>query len=247
MGAAAKSAAAPPPPPLPVRAASTQLPPTHQSPDCPRTPTSARADTTIGLILTIGLHKAALRGAGWYGERYGQRYGGSGALEPVACGAANPAHERWFEAMQLCGNYGGWLLLLPLLVVAPAPCVWRVWGQRSSTRSLPLLAGLCSSIPASLTCWLGCCPGAACRRAAVVPPLGHPAGGVGGLRDCRQGSVWHPGGADGRLAYTCGTGGNQAGSRLSLGSSLSPLPGCHSAYCLDVQHASPSCGLPQDD
>ena len=133
VGAAAKPAATPPPPPPAcVRACPPACLPaaliyaTHPSPECPADASVTApscADTTIGLLLTIGLHKAALRGARWFGERYGQRYGGSGALEPVSGGAANLAHERWFEAMQQCGNYGGWLLLLllllPLLVGAP--------------------------------------------------------------------------------------------------------------------------------
>lgn len=67
-------------------------------------------DTTVGLLLTICLHKAALRAAHWYGERHSQRYGQPLQLETADGGGgttvAAAAGEPWFAALQLCGNYG---------------------------------------------------------------------------------------------------------------------------------------------
>lgn len=66
-------------------------------------------DTTIGLLLTIGLHRAALRGAYWFGARCGPRYGEASAVAvpPGSSGGDAGAGGRWFEVLQACGNYGG--------------------------------------------------------------------------------------------------------------------------------------------
>ncbi|PRW61104.1 hypothetical protein C2E21_0645 [Chlorella sorokiniana] len=69
-------------------------------------------DTTLGLLLTILLHKAALRCAAWYGRRAAQRLG-SEELQPVvglssgsSAGSSGTSGDRWFEVLQACGNYG---------------------------------------------------------------------------------------------------------------------------------------------
>lgn len=61
------------------------------------------ADTTIGLLLTISFHKAALWGARLYGERYRPPY--QEALPPDGSAAAAAA-EPWYISLQLCGSYG---------------------------------------------------------------------------------------------------------------------------------------------
>ena len=78
------------------------------------TPAICRTDTTLGLLLTIGLHKAALRGAAWYGRRAAERLG-SEELQPAvglngdgSSGSTDALGDRWFEVLQACGNYGGW-------------------------------------------------------------------------------------------------------------------------------------------
>ncbi len=101
------------------------------------------ADTTIGLLLTIGLHKAALRAACWYGKWHSQQYGLSKQSKVVQEGdmpvATADARERWFTAMQLCGHYGEAAfvcLFVPLHLHLPQctsctagdPPSYRRWG-----------------------------------------------------------------------------------------------------------------------
>lgn len=77
-------------------------------------------DTTIGLLLTIGLHKAALRGARWWGERGTRQRGDAaqalapaweeeGGSEGAGSMYAPPtaaASAPWHTVLQECGNYG---------------------------------------------------------------------------------------------------------------------------------------------
>lgn len=113
------------------------------------------ADTTVGLLLTICLHKAALRAAHWYGERHSQRYGQPLQLETADGGGgttvAAAAGEPWFAALQLCGNYG-----------APA------------CNLLQLAATVRAGTAAECVCWDDCCsecfasmPSCCCR---MLPP-----------------------------------------------------------------------------
>ena len=70
----------------------------------------AAADTTIGRLLTLGLHKGELRAAGWYGERFGRpQAGAADALvdEAAVPDLSQPAKDRWFDVLQQCGKYGG--------------------------------------------------------------------------------------------------------------------------------------------
>ena len=71
-------------------------------------------DTTLGLALTIGLHRAALAGARWYGARRGGSAGAAHAHsgadeagEPAAPGgSASAAATPWWQVLQACGSYG---------------------------------------------------------------------------------------------------------------------------------------------
>ncbi|PSC74764.1 GUCD1 isoform X2 [Micractinium conductrix] len=70
-------------------------------------------DTTIGLALTIGLHKAALRGALWWGERTARRQGDAaralaedGSEGGGSEGAASAAGGPWWKVLLDCGSYG---------------------------------------------------------------------------------------------------------------------------------------------
>lgn len=89
------------------------------------------SDTTLGLVLTIGLHKTALRLARWWGEREARRSSPEAALalalspmvpgedshdaSPTAAaaeavGSAAPpasASDPWHRVLLECGNYGG--------------------------------------------------------------------------------------------------------------------------------------------
>ncbi|PRW61577.1 hypothetical protein C2E21_0672 [Chlorella sorokiniana] len=83
---------------------------TAQSSECSWYFVAFTFDTTLGLLLTIGLHKAALRGAAWYGRRAAQRLG-SDELQPAVGLSGNASGsgtlgDRWFEVLQTCGNYG---------------------------------------------------------------------------------------------------------------------------------------------
>ncbi|KAI7837995.1 hypothetical protein COHA_008177 [Chlorella ohadii] len=70
-------------------------------------------DTTLGLLFTILLHKAALAGAAWYGRREAQRLGSEElqpAMWPSSSGdggsSSSNLGDRWFEVLQACGHYG---------------------------------------------------------------------------------------------------------------------------------------------
>lgn len=68
-------------------------------------------DTTIGVLLTILLHKATLRMVAAYQQcsgRGGDKGSGTGADCDVAAAEAGPVPraETWYDTLLECGNYG---------------------------------------------------------------------------------------------------------------------------------------------
>ena len=89
------------------------------------------ADTTLGLLLTIALHTAALQAAAWYGRRAGTQPSGGVPQAAEEAGSATDGGalgSRWFEVLQACGNYGAQLFAcgaaaaLPLQVFVARRC-----------------------------------------------------------------------------------------------------------------------------
>ena len=140
----------------------------------PRPPTSPTpTDTTIGLALTIGLHKAALRGALWWGERTARRQGDAaralaedGSEGGGSEGAASAAGGPWWKVLLDCGSYGEGPALLrggtrvwrgghvPLSLPAAAPSSWPACTAphpppacRSATRNSPFPTSLQATLP----------------------------------------------------------------------------------------------------
>lgn len=89
---------------------------TDPQPPPPLPPCSAHADTTIGLLLTILLHRGVLRATAWYAQRQQPPYeaadqaeeGPGESFQGGTVSAAAAAREPWTAALLLCGNYGGW-------------------------------------------------------------------------------------------------------------------------------------------
>lgn len=115
----------------------------------------------------------------------------------AGCGRAAGSTSHWDAA---CALVDGPLGDKPLL----GPTAW-MWCP---------LAGKCA-----------CCP-LGCRRAAIVPALGHPAGGVGAVRGARARALRHNSGPAGLAA-----GARRSGKALSA--DIRPAPAlataCHPA------------------
>ena len=159
----------------------------------PASPAPRCADTTLGLLLTIALHKAALRGAAWYGRRAAERVA-SEELQPAvapsgdADGSGNSPGssalgDRWFEVLQACGNYGAWAAAAWQAGVHSAACCssHACFLTRLSFLSSALLCRGCDASPpggvgglhAADTQWNSLL---SCMRPALLPAPGHPPG-----------------------------------------------------------------------
>lgn len=142
------------------------------------TPPARPADTTLGLLFTIGLHKAALRGARWYSERQALRSGAT--MQPTGPeGTAAPQGSGWADVLQACGNYGAGGAPLGGCCVRPRACCATSQSSTAATpaalpcppppqASRPRTAAGASSWASGWRawCWRACCAAPWCCSSA---------------------------------------------------------------------------------